>query len=94
MDSVKTFSKNGLTKLAKDSGLPETVFYYPYPDYKLPLQIYSDDYLPRQGELINNLRNFDADRMIIFDESKVYDGLIEDGMFDIFSNSFLVLMGE
>lgn len=94
VDSVKTFSKNGLTKLAKDSGLPETVFYYPYPDYKLPLQIYSDDYLPKQGELINNLRNFDADRMIIFDESKVYDGLIEDGMFDIFSNSFLVLMGE
>lgn len=94
VDSVKTFSKNGLTKLAKDSGLSEIVFYYPYPDYKLPLQIYSDEYLPKQGELTNNLRNFDADRMIIFDESKVYDGLIEDGMFDFFSNSFLVLMGE
>lgn len=94
VDSVKTFSKNGLIKLAKDSGLFDTEFYYPYPDYKLPLAIYSDDYLPKAGDLTNNMRNFDADRMIVFDESKVFDSLIEDGMFDIFSNSFLVLMGE
>ncbi len=93
VDSVKTFSKNGLIKLLTTAGLEDLSFYYPYPDYKLPLSIYSDDFLPQPKSLINNFRNFDSDRMLIFDESKVFDNLIEDGMFDIFSNSFLVIAG-
>ncbi len=94
VDSVKTFSKNGLIRLFNNSGLNDISFYYPYPDYKLPLTIYSDDYLPAPGSLNNNFRNFDNDRMLIFDESKVFDNLIMDGMFDIFSNSFLVMAGK
>ena len=31
--------------------------------------------------------------MIVFDETRVFDNLISDGMFDIFSNSFLVIAG-
>jgi len=93
VDSVKTFSKNGLLKLGEESGLTDMEFYYPYPDYKLPMIVYSDDYLPKQGELTNNLRNFDAERMMVFDESKAFDNIISDGMFDIFSNSYLVLYG-
>lgn len=94
VDSVRTFSKNGLIKLLTGVGLDDISFYYPYPDYKLPLSIYSDDFLPQEGSLNNNFRNFDNDRMLIFDESKVFDNLIGDGMFDIFSNSFLVLAGR
>lgn len=90
-DSVRTFSKKGLEQLLLTSGYLDISFYYPYPDYKLPVSIYSDDYLPKQGELTNNFRNFDADRMLLFDESKVFDSLISDGMFDTFSNSFLVI---
>ncbi|MDD6328366.1 MAG: class I SAM-dependent methyltransferase [Lachnospiraceae bacterium] len=90
-DTVKTFSKNGLHRLLASAGLGSVKFYYPYPDYKLPISIYSDDYLPKQGELNNNFRNFDAPRMLLFDETKVFDNLIADEMFDIFSNSFLVI---
>ncbi len=92
-DSVRTFSKNGLEKLSKDAGYKDIEFYYPYPDYKLPLAIYSDDFLPEAGELNVNLRNFDSDRMLLFDESNAFDNIISDGMFDFFSNSFLVLIG-
>ncbi len=92
IDSVKTFSKNGLIKLSKACGFDENTFYYPYPDYKLPLAIYSDDCLPKVGELVNNIRNFDNERLMVFDESQVFDNLIEDDMFDIFSNSYLVIM--
>ncbi|MBQ9199872.1 MAG: class I SAM-dependent methyltransferase [Lachnospiraceae bacterium] len=94
VDSVRTFSKNGLSKLLEDSGYENIKFYYPYPDYKLPLSIYSDDFLPQAGSLNNNFRNFDEDRMLVFDESKVFDNLLSDGMFDIFSNSFLVIAGK
>lgn len=93
VDSVRTFSKKGLEKLFEECGMTDIKFYYPYPDYKLPLELYSDEYLPKLGSLTNNFRNFDSERMIVFDESKVFDNLIADGMFDIFSNSFLVIAG-
>lgn len=95
-DGVKTFSKNGLQKLCEYAGFNDIVFYYPYPDYKLPMTIYSDEFLPEKGALINinNLRNFDFERMVLFNEAKVYDNLIEDGMFSFFSNSYLVILGE
>ena len=91
---VKTFSKNGLCKLFDNNHMKVEKMYYPYPDYKLPTQIYSEDYLPKVGELTNNLLNFDNERLVTFDEAKVYDSLIEDGMFEEFSNSFLVVASK
>ncbi|MCR5357965.1 MAG: class I SAM-dependent methyltransferase [Lachnospiraceae bacterium] len=89
-EGVKTFSKRALKKLFNDTGY-KTCFYYPYPDYKLPITIYSDLKLPSAGELNDNIRNFDADRLVTFDEAKVFDTLIGEGMFAEFSNSFLVV---
>ncbi|MGN0145267.1 MAG: class I SAM-dependent methyltransferase [Clostridium sp.] len=88
---VKTFSKSELEKIMKDSGFNKYKFYYPYPDYKLPTTIYSDEYLPKIEELTNNMRNFDSERMILFDENKVYNTLIKDGLFPLYSNSYLVI---
>lgn len=88
--SVRTFSKNGLVKLAEEAGFAVNTFYYPYPDYKLPTVIYSDGFLPKQGELTNNRIHMDNERIVSFNEARVYDSLIEDGMFPEFSNSFLV----
>ena len=65
-------------------------FYYPYPDYKYPTMIFSDDCLPGDGELNRNLRNIGKDRYIVFDERKVFDSLINANLFPEFSNSFLV----
>lgn len=89
---VKTFSKKELEEIVKSSGFNNYKFYYPYPDYKLPTSIYSDDYLPKKGELNNNIRNFDAERMILFDESKTYNSILREGLFHIYSNSYLVFL--
>ena len=89
--NVRTFSKDTLTDILAQSGLNDCKFYYPYPDYKLPHTIYSDDYLPGLGELDTNLRNYDADRIVLFDETKAFDAMIEEGRFPEFSNSFVVL---
>ena len=91
---VRTFSKRGLTKLFADCGMRTEAFYYPYPDYKLPMEIFSDAYLPEQGTLTRNLLNLDNERLLTFDESRVYDSLIEDGMYPEFANSFLVVVGR
>ncbi len=89
---VKTFSKQELRRLCQESGFSSCDFYYPYPDYKLPSKIYSDHHLPKRGELTDNRRNFDNERLCLFDESKVFDELIDSGMFPFFSNSFLLLL--
>ncbi len=87
---VRTFNKFEISELLKKAGFNDVKFYYPYPDYKLPTTIYSDEYLPKVGELNNNLRNFDSNRYVMFDETKAFDGIIQSQMFPEFSNSFLI----
>ena len=36
--------------------------------------------------------NFDRERLVLFDEEKVFDSLIESGLFPQFSNSYLVIL--
>lgn len=91
---VKTFAKQELEGMLKDSGLGDYEFFYPYPDYKFPMRIYSDDYLPKVGELTTNIQNFDRDRLILFDETKAFDTIIKENLFTEYSNSFLVVMKE
>ena len=91
-DAVKTFTKKELEKMFKDAGFLGGKFYYPYPDYKFPESIYSDEYLPKTGELSNNIKNMDKTRMVTFDETKVFDGLINEGLFTEFSNSYMVML--
>ncbi len=88
---VRTFSRDSLMQILEAADLKESRFYYPYPDYKLPHTIYSDDMLPGMGDLDTNLRNYDADRLVLFDESKAYDAMIEEGKFPEFANSFIVM---
>ena len=90
---ARTFSRVELEKIIKGAGFESWKFYYPHPDYKFPLKIFSDDYLPTTGELeTNNYGNFDEERFVLFDELAVYDGLIQDGMYPYFANSFLVVI--
>ncbi len=91
IDEVRTFSRKGLERLAEKTGLVSE-FYYPYPDYKLPITIYSDERLPRVSELSDGFRNFDYDRFVSFDEAAVYDELIREEEVPFFSNSFLVII--
>ncbi|MBQ8597305.1 MAG: class I SAM-dependent methyltransferase [Lachnospiraceae bacterium] len=92
--SARTFTRTGLERIFKNCGVTDYSFYYPYPDYKLPTTIYSDRRLPGVGELTDNMRNFDRDRMVLFNEKYVYDGIVTDKMFDVFSNSYMVVIGK
>lgn len=91
---VRTFVKSRLEEMFEESGLTEYSFYYPYPDYKFMTAIYSDDRLPKPGELYDNKRNFDRDRMLLFDEKQAFDGIIKDGLFPVFSNSYAAVIGK
>ena len=90
---AKTFSRKELEKICKSSGEKKVSFYYPYPDYKFMTTLFSDACLPKKGELTNNNRNFDRDRMKLFDESIVFDDILEEGLFPFYSNSYLLVLG-
>lgn len=92
--SARTFTRRGLERIFKSCGVKDYSFYYPYPDYKFPTVVYSDRRLPNQGELIDNMRNFDRDRMVLFNEKYVFDEIIQDKLFDLFSNSYMAVIGE
>lgn len=88
---AETFSRHGLENLLRRAGFARAEFYYPCPDYKLPVEIYSDRRLPAAGDPPPpGSLNFNADRLAGFDESAAMENAIAEGMFPFFANSFLV----
>lgn len=92
-NGVRLYSKEGLSRLLRQTGFEQQEFYYPYPDERFALDIYSDRYLPKKGDLNYNIVNYEDDRMLLFDEQKVFDSIIEEEKFPFFANAFLCLAG-
>lgn len=88
-EGVRTFSKEQIQKISEAAGFSGCRIFYPYPDYRNMTALYTDAHLPSPGELTRNLCNLEEERMILFDEAKVFDGLIREGKFQEFSNSYL-----
>ena len=88
---VRTFSRDKLLELLSIAGFKNNEIYYPVPDYKMPLEIYSDKYLPKKGSIQGVTPAYDRDRYVLFDEPLVYDSLCEDGLYSQFANSFLTV---
>lgn len=92
-NTARTFSKPELETLFREAGFTDFAFYYPYPDYKFPMSIYSDRYLPKTGDLrMNRERNFDRARWVLFNEDAAWDSVVKSGLFPQFSNSFLAVL--
>jgi len=93
-DHVRTFGKRELETLLASSGYTNQEFFYPHPDYKMPLEIYSQYLLPNADTLLSASPNFDNERFLLFDEVEAFKGIIKNGQYEFFANSFLVICGE
>jgi SAM-dependent methyltransferase len=89
--SHETFGRQELIDLITRSGFENIHFYYPHPDYKIPHEIFSDHYLPGIHQTLTDAPNFDRDRLNLFSEKRAFLGLIRNGMFGFFANSFLII---
>ncbi len=93
--AVRTFTKNELESRLDTVGFKKRYFYYPFPDYKLPSVIYSDDYYPGEAGVhfprgILPTPNPDQPRQHVFSE-QAFISVVENGkLFRELSNSFLV----
>ena len=87
--SVRTFSKNEWEELCERCGLSYHRFYYPYPDYKFPSEIFTKGSLSADG-FSRNAWNFNARRLELFSERQMAATLCREGVMDRFMNSFLI----
>ena len=87
----ETFSRDELSHLLRAGGFAEQMFYYPYPDYKLPAEIFSDICLPAANHMLADAPNYDQERLKLFSELRAWQTIVRDGKFPQFANSFLVL---
>lgn len=83
-----TYSKSELESRLKNAGFGSLYFYYPFPDYKLPSVIYSDD-MPWGDTLPQNV-SFQGTNMQAFDAQLAQLSLRSTAEFSTFANSFLV----
>ncbi len=86
---IRTFSRSELKNLVSSADFQDVYFYYPFPDYKLPTVIYSDDFLPADG-LMMDLPNYDQPRLKIFDDQRAFHSLAGSEELKALSNSFLL----
>lgn len=87
-DFARTYTKSEIEEMLIAAGFDNLYFYYPYPDYKLPSVIYSDD-MP-SGDFIPGVANYDNSRLQVFDERKAMLNLRDKKEFSVFANSFLI----
>ncbi|OGY21696.1 MAG: hypothetical protein A2126_01700 [Candidatus Woykebacteria bacterium GWB1_45_5] len=95
---IKTFSRLELKNLLREAGFSKQEFYYPVPDYKLPVEIYSSRFLPGEKKLFalglfpSPVRG--SQREFLFSEHLAMYSLAKNELFEDFSNSFLVCAKE
>ena len=89
---VKTFSRLELKNMLHSCGLINQKFFYPYPDYKFPYIVHSEEMLPTAEELAHFPDNFyDTDRVELFPMSQALPTIINAGLYQEMANSFLVI---
>ncbi len=88
-ESVRTYSRSELTRKINGADLHVSRFFYPYPDYKFPEEIFTDSSVNERYPISVDYR-LDSSRVSIFSVKDFYQGLMNDGIAGNFANSFLV----
>lgn len=94
-----TFGRDELQRRLKSAGFSDARFYFPFPDYKLPNILISEEALDVPELALHNLiaccddRDYSGRRVQLFDEHLVWRVLARNGLFGDLANSFLVIGG-
>ncbi|MDN3512677.1 MAG: methyltransferase domain-containing protein [Candidatus Jettenia sp.] len=94
---IRTFSYSELNSLVAQSGLKVEEVYFPLPDYKFPVEIFSSSYRPTPSHNLSPwvLQNYEGGRneapIRLFNERKAFETIIREDLFHVFSNSFLLV---
>ncbi len=65
--------------------------YYPMPDWRLPVTIFSDRYLPGKGDLTDTITAYDYPPYLFVDVGAAYDAVCADGQFPAYAGAYLTV---
>lgn len=88
--SSTSVSRNDIIKFMKQNGFKNIEFYYPSPDFRLPNTIYSENYLPHEGDIRNVNQCFDSGKYQVLNEDYIYDAACNENLYENIANSFLI----
>lgn len=91
---IRTFSKQELINMFNETGFMHQRFYYPLPDYKFPISIFSDSHLPKDDDIRSIKFYYGRESELVADERILYREIIQNDCFPFFANSFLTEVSE
>lgn len=87
------YSLKGLETLLAKAGVEQYNRYYLDPDSDYTVHMFSDRYLPQKGDIVNRLTNVTYDRLQMFNEANAFAQSIQDEMYPVFANDYLIVTG-
>ncbi len=100
-NSIVTFGRNELFDKITSAGFKFQNWYYPFPDYKLPLAIMSEkiehiERFEKVRSLIDFLLNASSDDHVeqVFDVKKAWYPIVRNRLLNIFANSYLIIASD
>lgn len=87
--NIKTFSKQELADLLKSASCKITKWYYPWPDYKFPFEIFTDKSINKIYPTMLSLP-LDLDQIELIDSDLLYRSFMNNNIMQNFANSFLI----
>lgn len=92
--NMSAFTKKQLQNYINEAGCKFFKFYYPFPDYQFTFSVFTDEYTPKDGELSFPEYTWEKNKMWLFDENEAVSTAAKRGCFDLFSNSYIVVMSN
>ena len=97
-DGIRTFDKKELSQLLDNTGFPHQEWYYPFPDYKFPRVVFSENAFHPDFDWSALLETPTVDRSfrgkLLFNEKAFLKSVANNTSPGIFMNSFLVFASK
>ena len=96
---IRTYDRERLTSLITAGTLKACRYLYPFPDYKLPRLLLTEQFI-RQDRYASSLlyrlssQDYQGSMSMECSELLLWDGLQKNNLLEDFANSFLILLGE
>lgn len=85
--------RDGIVEVVRQAGFSRYQFFYPMPGYIFPREIFSDEYLPsRQHPVSAHAASHAFRENQVFSDTLAFLTIVENQKFELFANSFLVIM--